>query len=102
MQVLAGSDLLDPCDDRVWNKLQDKCTPPHDIRPPPAAPADLADDSKYGWSIGEITATASDGEECQVSALLFVSTHMHRLRCQDHAGVTCEHWGNADYEFMEQ
>ena len=62
MQTMAGSDLLDPCGERVWNPLQDKCTPPHEIRPPPPTPADLADDSKYGWSIGEVTATASDAE----------------------------------------
>ena len=32
IQVLTGSHLLDPCDERVWNALQDKCTPPHEIR----------------------------------------------------------------------
>ena len=30
-----------------------------------------------------------------------LSSHMHRLHCQDHAGVTYEHWSNADFEFKE-
>ena len=91
MQILAGSNLLDPCNPDVMEGLIAKCEPPHEPRNTPPAPLDLDDDSKHQWSIGEITATAADGEKYQISSLLSVSTHMHRLRCQDHAGVTYEH-----------
>ena len=90
-QILAVNDLLDPCDDRVWAALQAKCIPSHEPRKIPPAPLDLDDDSKYRWSIGEITSTASDDEKYQISTLLFVSNHMHSLRCRDHAEVTYEH-----------
>ena len=102
MQILSGSNLLDPCNPDVMAALEAKCEPPHVPRNTPPAPLDLDDDSKYLWSIGEITATAADGEKYQISSLLFVSTHMHKLRCQDHAGVTYEHWSHADFKFMER
>ena len=51
---------------------------------------------------GLITTTAADREKYEISSLLFVSTHMHKLRYQDHAGVTYEHWSHADFKFMEK
>ena len=70
MQILAGSNLLDPCNPDVMEALITKCEPPHVPRNTPPAPLDLDDDSKYLWSIGEITATAADGEKYQIVLLL--------------------------------